>query len=62
MRWNSAEFTGPGDFTDVLRQAVENQLQEKGIEDPDSHIVSNCDEKKEKRKEKWRGRHSNPLV
>ena len=61
-RWNSAEYTGPGDLTDVLRQAVENRLQEKGIEDPDSHIVSNRDEKKEKRKEKCRGRHSNPLV
>ena len=44
---------GIGDLTDVLRQAVENRLQEKGIEDPDSHILSNSDEKKEKRKEKW---------
>ena len=61
-RWNSPEFTGPGDLTDVLGQAVENRLQERGIEDPDSHIVSNRDEMKENRKEKWRGRHSNTLV
>ena len=60
--WNKTEYTGPGDLTDVLRQAVENRLVEKGIYDPNSYIQNDRDEKKEKRKDKWRGKYSNPSV
>ena len=45
----------------VLKKAVENRLTEKNI-NPDDHIKVNVDEKKQKRKEKWRGNHSNPEV
>ena len=45
----------------LLKKAVENRLSEKNI-NADDHVKVNVDEKKQKRKEKWRGNHSNPEV
>ena len=59
--WDAIEYTGTGDLTSVLKTAVENCLAEKNI-NPDDHVLDGRDKKKEKRKEKWRGKHSNPEV
>ena len=59
--WKASEYSGEGDLTMVLKKAVENRLAEKNIH-PDDHVKVNVDKKKQKRKEKWRGNHSNPEV
>ena len=45
-RWKSSEYTGEGDLTDVLKKAVENRLQQKGL-DPEEHVSMNVDKSKE---------------
>ena len=49
--WKASEHTGPGDLTMVLKQAVENRLNEKGIL-PEEYVKINVDKKMEKRREK----------
>ena len=60
-KWKTSEYTGPGTLTSVLKKAVENLLTDKNIT-PDEHVKINVDTEKMKRKEKWRGKHSNPEV
>jgi hypothetical protein len=42
--WKASEHTGPGDLTMVLKQAVENRLNEKGIQ-PEEYVKINVDKK-----------------
>ena len=51
--WKASEHTGPGDLTMVLKQAVENRLNEKGIQ-PEEYVKINVD-KKMGEKERNRG-------
>lgn len=59
--WEASEYTGNGDLTFVLKRAVENRLEEKGLR-ADDYVSVTVDKKKQKRKEKWRGTHTNPEV
>ena len=60
--WKASSYHGEGDLTFVLKKAAENRLVEKDVDDPENYVKTNVDKQKEKRKEKWRGKHSNSDV
>ena len=59
--WKKEDVTCGTDLTTILKRAVELRLRSKGI-DPADHVAGNVDARKQKRKQKWRGIHSNPTV
>lgn len=59
--WKKEDVTSGTDLTTILKRAVELRLRSKGIDTTD-HVAGNVDARKQKRKQKWRGIHSNPTV